>query len=227
MARATAWTLCLGAAAAVIWPAAAVASVDYGPISHKGMKKVGTPSGSLQLPLQLGLVANQSGIQKAVRSGSDPTSSSYGTYPSLSQLQSSYGASSSKRKGVVNAFKGHGVEATVDVTHLRVGATVTVRKAQKLFGTKWATYEDDGSKVALPVNTPKLPKGIKGNVDTVAGLRHQYGSSSASAAAQAPAGGTPTRTGTPDPGCAPTGYPAAFASGRGLFPGAACSRTRS
>jgi kumamolisin len=103
------------------------------------------------------------------------------------------------------------------VTHLRVSATVTVRQAQKLFGTKWAVYEDDGEKVALPVDTPKPVTGIKGNVDTVAGLRHQYGSSSASAA-QAPAGGTPTRTGTPAPGCAPTGYPAAFASDRGLFP---------
>jgi subtilase family serine protease len=212
------WTVCLGAVAALACAPAASASVDYGPISHKGMKKVGTPSGSLKLPLQLGLEANQSGIQKAVKAASNPTSSSYGTYPSLSQLQSKYGASSSKRKGVVNAFKGQGVKATVDVTHLRVSATVTVKQAQKLFGTKWATYDDDGTKVALPVNTPKLPSGIKGNIDTLAGLRHSYGSSSASAA-QAPfSGGTPTRTGTPDPGCAPATYPGPYLSGRGLFP---------
>src|SRR5690242_2596993 len=188
--------LCLGAAAALACAPAAAASVDYGPISHMGMKKVGTPAGSLKLPLQLGLEANQSGIQSALKAASNPTSSSYGKYPSLSTLQSKYGASSSKRKGVVNAFKNQGVKATVDVTHLRVSATVTVKQAQKLFGTKWATYDDDGTDVALPVNTPKLPSGIKGNIDTLAGLRHSYGSGSSSVAvaAQAPfSGGTPTR----------------------------------
>jgi kumamolisin len=76
--------------------------------------------------------------------------------------------------------------------------------------------------VALPKSTPKLPKGIKGNVDTIAGMRRQVGSGSSSGSAAARAaqvqGGTPTRTGTPAPGCAPQSYPAAFASGRGLFP---------
>ena len=213
--------LCLGAAAALACAPAAAASVDYGPISHSGMKKVGTPAGSLKLPLQLGLEANQSGIQSALKAASNPTSSSYGKYPSLSTLQSKYGASSSKRNGVVNAFKNQGIKATVDVTHLRVSATVTVKQAQKLFGTKWATYDDDGTNVALPVDTPKLPKGIKGNIDTLAGLRHSYGSGSSSGAvtAQAPfSGGTPTRTGTPDPGCAPSTYPGPYLSGRGLFP---------
>ena len=127
-----------------------------------------------KLTLQLGLVANQSGLQKAVKAASNPASSSYGKYPSLSTLASKYGASSSKRKGVVNAFKKQSVKATVDVTHLRVTATVSIGKAQKLFGTKWAVYKaKSGAHVALPVNTPKLPKGIKGNVDTVAGTRLQ------------------------------------------------------
>ena len=148
--------------------------VDYGPISHKGLKKLGTASTSKKLPLQIGLIANQSGLQNAVKSASNPSSSSYGKYPSLSTLQSKYGASSSKRKGVVNAFKKQSVKATVDVTHLRVSATPTIGKAQKLFGTKWAVYKaKSGAHVALPVNTPKLPKGIKGNVDTVAGMRLQ------------------------------------------------------
>ena len=38
---------------------------------------------------------------------------------------------------MVNAFKANGITATVDVTHLRVTATVSVGKAQKLFGTGW------------------------------------------------------------------------------------------
>jgi kumamolisin len=203
-------------------PAAlASTSVDYGPISHKGFKTVGSASTSSKLPLQIGFVANQSGIQSAIKAASNPASSSYGKYPSLSTLQSKYGASSSKRKSVVNAFKSYGVTAKVDVTHLRVSATVSIGKAQKMFGTKWKVYKtSSGSKVALPVNTPKLPKGIKGNVDTVAGMRLQLsgGSSSAARAAVVADGGTPTRTGAPDFGCVPTTFPVALGSASGLYP---------
>src|SRR4051794_16437132 len=202
-------------------PAALATSVDYGPISHKGLKTVGKASTSLKLPLQIGFVANQSGIQKAIKAASNPGSSSYGKYPSLSTLQSKYGASSSKRKSVVNAFKSEGITAKVDVTHLRVSATVSVGKAQKMFGTNWKVYKtSSGSKVALPVNTPKLPKGIKGNVDTVSGVRVQLssGSSSAARAAVVADGGTPTRTGTPAFGCVPTSFPAALGSAGGLYP---------
>jgi kumamolisin len=208
--------LALLAAAA---PAAAAAKVDYGPISHKGLKKLGAASKSTKLPLQIGLIANQSGLQSAVKSAANPSSGSYGKYPSLSTLQSKFGASSSKRKGVVNAFKKQSVKATVDVTHLRVSATVSVGKAQKMFGTKWAVYKaKSGAHIALPVNTPKLPSGIKGNVDTVAGMRVQLTNGSSSAHTSAVNGGTPTRTGTPALGCTPSTYPSAALSGNGLFP---------
>src|SRR4051812_33781589 len=203
-------------------PAAMAASVDYGPISHKGDKTVGAASTSLKLSLQLGLIANQSGLQNAVKTASNPASSSYGKYPSLSTLASKYGASSSKRNGVVNAFKANGITAKVDVTHLRVSATITVGKAQKMFGTKWKVYKTgSGSKVALPVNTPQLPSGIKGNVDTVAGMGSQLSSGSSSSAARAAVaavGGTPTRTGTPAFGCVPGTFPGALASSAGLYP---------
>ena len=81
--------------------------------------------------IRLLTVSAIAGLQGAVKSASNPSSSSYGKYPSLSTLQSKYGASSSKRKGVVNAFKKQSVKATVDVTHLRVSATPTSAKAQK------------------------------------------------------------------------------------------------
>ena len=119
--------------------------------------------------------------------------------------------------------------ATVDVTHLRVGATISIGNAQKLFGTKWNLYATGTSNqaVALPVNTPKLGSGSTGNVDTVSGLglyvtTHVSASASSApagqAAAAAVAGGTPTRTGTISPGCATTTYPAAVVSSAGLFP---------
>ena len=216
---------------------AAVASstkVDYGDISHKGLKNLGPASTGLKLSLQLGMIANQQGIANAVKAASNPTSSTYGKYLSLSTLQNKYGASSSRRKAVVGAFKNYGGTATVDVTHLRVGATISIKNAQKLFGTKWDLYAtgQKNQAVALPVNTPKLGSGLSGNVDTVSGLP-LYVTQKASASsvgsgarrhrppqarAAAVAGGTPTRTGTINPGCATTTYPGAVFSTAGLFP---------
>src|SRR5262249_2514922 len=139
------------------------------------------------------------------------------------------GASSSHRNAVVGAFKPYGVTATVDVTHLRVSATISTGNAEKLFGTKWDLYAtgEQNESVALPVSTPKLGSGLNGNVDTVSGLGlYVSGHASASAAAasteeahaHAVDGGTPTRTGTIEPGCATKSYPGAVASTAGLFP---------
>jgi len=124
--------------AAALLPASSAASVNYGPISHKGLHKVGPAPTGLKLGLQIGLDANVSGIQKAAKSASNPSSSSYGKYLSLSKLQSKYGATKSKRNAVVKAFKSNGVKAKIDVTHLRASATVTIGKAQQLSGAATA-----------------------------------------------------------------------------------------
>ena len=167
---------CVGLAVAAVWLALAAApadaSVNYGPISHKGLKKVGPASTGSSSACSSAWIANNSGHPEEGEVGEQPASSSYGKYLSLSNLASKYGATSSVRKAVVNAFKSQHVTATVDVTHLRASATLSIGKAQKMFGTKWADYRtSSGSIVALPVNTPKLPKGLKGNVDTIAGMR--------------------------------------------------------
>ena len=199
--------------------------VDFGDISHKGLKNLGPASTGLKLSLELGMIANQQGIANAVKAASNPSSSTYGQYLSLSTLQKKYGASSSRRNAVVGAFKPYGVAATVDVTHLRVGATINIKNAQKLFGEKWNLYAtgQPNQAVALPVNTPKLGSGLNGNVDTVSGLglyvtQRASASSSVSSAQASVAGGTPTRTGTISSGCATTTYPAAVFSTVGLFP---------
>jgi subtilase family serine protease len=198
-------------------PATASTSINYGPISHKGLKNLGPASTGLKLSLELGLIANQSGIANAVKAASDPTSSSYGKYLSMSTLQSKYGASSSKRNGVINAFKKVGNTAKIDVTHLRAFVTISIKNAQKLFGVKWDLYAtgEPNESVALPVSTPKAPSGIKGNVDTIAGVRLNVTQHGSRAAVN---GGTPTRTGTIAVGCASASFPSAVTSSQGLFP---------
>ncbi len=211
--------------------AAAASSVDYGDISHKGLKDQGPASTATKLPLEVGMIANQSGISGAVKSASNPTSSSYGKYLSISSLASKYGASSSRRNAVTGAFSKYNAKATVDVFHLRVVTTITIGTAEKMFGTSWHVYRNTstGARSALPVNTPKVPSGLNGNVDTIAGLGHVI--SSGSFAADLPSvtlmptvqppiydGGTPTRTGTISPGCATSMFPSAVSSSAGLFP---------
>jgi subtilase family serine protease len=219
----TVW-LVLGVACAT----AAASKVNYGDISHKNLKDQGQASTGTKLPLEIGLIANQSGIASAVKSASNPTSSSYGKYLSISSLQSRYGASKSRRNAVTGAFKKYNTKATVDVFHLRVVATITIGTAQKMFGTKWHVYLDKstGARSALPVNSPKLPSGLSGNVDTVAGLGHVITAGSSGVPATLmpmvkPAiydGGTPTRTGTISPGCASSTFPSSVFSSAGLFP---------
>ena len=122
----------------------------------------------------------------------------------------------------MNAFKKQSVTAKVDVTHLRVSATAdrSARRRRCSAPSGRSTRRQSGANVALPVNTPKLPSGIKGNVDTVAGMRaaaHRrqlVGRRGRSAVD----GGTPTRTGTPAFGCMPASFPSRCASGSGLYP---------
>src|SRR5262249_40091804 len=135
---------------------------------------------------------------------------------------------SSVRNAVVNAFKPYGVKATVDVTHTRVSATISIGNAQKMFGTKGDLYAstEQGQEVALPVDTPQVPSVLNGNVNVISGMALDVEQNSAGTAAvrapQAPRdaidGGTPTRTGTPDFGCATTTFPSAVSSTAGLYP---------
>src|SRR4051812_21012574 len=99
---------CAAALLAASGPAASATTVDFGAITHQGVKNAGPAPTNLKLSLQLGLIANQQGIANAVKSGSSPTSSTYGKYPSLQTLASTYGASSSRFNAVIGAFKPYG-----------------------------------------------------------------------------------------------------------------------
>src|SRR4051812_34778198 len=93
--------LMVGVACAATGPAAqAGTSINYGPISHSGLKDEGAAARGLKLALQFGLIVNQSGLQSTVKNASNPGSSSHGKYLSLSSLQKNFGASSSKSNAV-------------------------------------------------------------------------------------------------------------------------------
>lgn len=62
--------------------------VNFGDISHAGLKDLGPASTGLKLSLEIGMNANTQGIVNVVKAASNPSSSSYGKYLSLSTLQS-------------------------------------------------------------------------------------------------------------------------------------------
>jgi hypothetical protein len=58
--------------------ALASTSVDFGDISHKGLKNLGPASTGLKLSLELGMIANQQGIANAVKAASESLAAAAG-----------------------------------------------------------------------------------------------------------------------------------------------------
>jgi subtilase family serine protease len=182
--------------------------------------------------LHLGLVADQTAIANGVRAASDPSSATYGVYPTLSAFSRLRGAPAVRRRAVLHALRAVGVRAAVDATGLRVTAPMTIGRMQQLFARKWSLYatRSTGTFVALPEGRPRIPKGLQGNVDVVAGtspflirqpqsLQRTVELTPTPAPVGGPyAGGTPTRTGTVGTNCLSSNDPAALAAPVGLFP---------
>ena len=145
--------------------------VDFGLPSHAGLVRVGAAPGSFPVTLELGLLADQKGIATAARASSDPSSSTYGIYPTLSAFARHWGADPARRHAVIDALSAVGIRGAVDATGMRVTAPTTIGRIEKLFARQWSLYatRSAGTFVALPDGRPRIPKGLRGNVDVVAG----------------------------------------------------------
>ncbi|MDX6424634.1 MAG: hypothetical protein QOD52_39 [Gaiellaceae bacterium] len=210
------------------------ANVDFGLPSRAGFPQVGAAPGGFPVTLQLGLVADQTAIANAARAASDPSSPTYGLYPTLSEFARREGAPAARQRAVLGALRAVGVRGVVDATGLRVTAPMTIGQMERLFARRWSVYATDspGIFVALPDGRPRLAQGLRGNVDAVAGASPFLGLVPVPAPRQGVqvtratpppnagpyAGGTPTRTGTVGTSCLPSKDPAALASHIGLFP---------
>ena len=210
------------------------AKIDFGLPSGAGLHRVGPAPAAFPVTLQLGLVANQTAIATAARAASDPSSPTYGSYPTLAEFARDRGAPAARQRAVLAALRSVGVRGAVDATGLRVTAPMTIGRMERLFSTQWSLYGagSAGIFVALPDGRPGIPKALQGNVDVVAGsspflvrgpARARPNRVKVTPAKPAPnaglfAGGTPTRTGTVGANCLTSADPRALASRVGLFP---------
>jgi kumamolisin len=210
------------------------AKVDFGLPSRAGLERVGAAPGGFPVTLQLGLAADQKSIASAARAASDPSSPTYGLYPTLAEFARRYGAPAARQRTVLAALRAVGVRGKVDATGLRVTAPMTIRQMERLFAKRWSLYATDspGMFVALPDGRPRIPNGLRGNVDVVAGASPFLGlvlnpaePSTVQITGVSPppnpgqyAGCTPTRTGTVGPNCLTSANPGVLASHVGLFP---------
>jgi subtilase family serine protease len=225
----------VGAPATGAARAASPAAVAFGLPPRAGLRRIGVAPARARVTLQLGLVADQAGIARDARAGSDPSSPGYGRYPTLSELVRSRGAPAARQRPVLAALRAVGVRAAVDAIALRVIAPMTIGQMERLFGTRWSLFAAGPGNVlvALPDGRVRIPDGFRGNVDVVAGAspflvvgrprpmqrgRVQVNSARPASRARSDAGGTPTRTGAVGPNCLTRLDPAALARPVGLYP---------
>jgi hypothetical protein len=134
------------------------AKIDFGLPSRTGLDRVGAAPGSFPVTLELGLLADQKGIASAARASSDPSSSTYGIYPTLSEFARRRGADSARQRAVIDTLSAVGIRGAVDATGLRV--TLRPRSAE------WSSCSRDSGRCtqrARPEPSSRCPTGSHGS----------------------------------------------------------------
>ena len=135
-ARAAVFAVALGALS--LWAPNALAA---GPIA--GAARVGQAPAHKQLTVLLPLKVDQSGLAAFATAVSTPGSAQYGHFASMSTLARRFGATSAVRARVTSFLLRNGAtHVAADRTGLDVSATLSVARAQRLFGTRLSSLQD-------------------------------------------------------------------------------------
>lgn len=196
------------------------ATIDWDdPLAPSGTPRIGDAPDDQVLDLFIGLVTDHAGLAARAGAVSDPTSASYGDYRPVAQLAADHGASAVHLEAFTAGWIAAGTQATVDVTGTFATVSPTVAQAEQVLGVTFGEYAIDEGGTTYEVVAPDaipdpVPASFAG-VAVVRGLDVVIGeettpSSGPSAVVQATPlpsypvdGGTPTRTGTPDPSACP------------------------
>jgi kumamolisin len=140
--------------------------------------QVGAVPASTQLDLVLPLHSDQAGLERFAASVSTPGSPHYGRYRSIAQLARRFGASSSARARVVRFLRHAGAShVRVDPTGLFADATMSARRAERVFATPLARFRAaDGTRFVAPIAAgaasaaARVPAALLGAATAVVGL---------------------------------------------------------
>ena len=140
---------------------------------------VGSAPAGQELSIDLPLRGDRAGLARFAAAVSTPGSSDYGQYESVGELARRFGASASVRTHTLAYLRRVGASGvTIDVTGLFADATMPVALAERLFGTRLATFRSDGVRAdtagfTAPLVSPTLPAGLIGDATGVVGLDTQ------------------------------------------------------
>jgi subtilase family serine protease len=170
-ARAAAFAAAL--AALSLWAPTALAA---GPIA--GAARVGSAPAQKQLTVLLPLKVDQPGLAAFATAVSTPGSAQYGHYASMSTLARRFGAPTAVRARVISFLLRNGAtDVAADRTGLDVSATLSVARAQRLFGTRLSSFKTDTksgiARFVAPESTTHVPGALIGDVTGVVGLDTQ------------------------------------------------------
>lgn len=195
-------------------PAGATGAVDWGDLSTAGLEPAGEPDPSTVTTFLFHLAGDDAGRAAFARTVSDPTSDLYGSYATVADLATRYGATATTQAAVVQYFAGLGLTATVDVTATYASVDMTLAQAETVFSADWQLFTWPASNffnglfLFFPTATPTLPPPLQGAVVAVHGAVAWYvGSpevgtgdvadgSDAAVVSPTGAGGTAAATGT-------------------------------
>jgi subtilase family serine protease len=183
-ARAAAFAVAL--AALSLWAPAALAA---GPTA--GAARVGSAPAHKQLTVLLPLTVDQSGLAAFATAVSTPGSAQYGDYAAISTLARRFGARPAVRARVISFLRRAGAtHVAADRTGLYVSSTVSVARAQRLFGARLSAFRTDTksgvARFVAPESATHVPGALAGDVTGVIGLDTQPLAATPAPAPQSP-----------------------------------------
>jgi len=187
-ARAAAFVAAL--AALSLWAPTALAA---GPIA--GAARVGSAPAQQQLTVLLPLKVDQSGLAAFAMAVSTPGSAQYGHYASISTLARRFGARSAVRARVISFLRRSGAtHVAADRAGLDVSATLSIARAQRLFGARLSSFQTDTksgvTRFVAPESATHVPGALAGDVTGVVGLDTQPLAPTPAPASQSPSAAT-------------------------------------
>jgi len=143
-----------------------------------GAARVGSAPAHQQLTVLLPLTVDQQGLAAFATAVSTPGSAQYGQFASISTLARRFGARSAVRARVISFLRHAGATHVAgDRTGLYVSATLSVARAQRLFGTHLSSFRTDAksstARFVAPESATHVPGALAGDVTGVVGLDTQ------------------------------------------------------